>query len=498
MRIRGAALPLALLALLFFAAEAQAVVPVRVSPRQRLLALLPYLIAAVVVLAALVPLVWLALRVLSRRLRAKGYRRPALTSAILFFASALSVCVALVTLSPRRPPAPKKPPPIEPTGTWATFMGSCARTGCAPGARGPEKGEKLWAFCDGLSRAPFGASPAVAGGRVYVGSDNRKLYCFDARTGDVVWTFEAACEVFASPVLADGRLFLGEGLHESKNSKLYCLDAATGTPEWTFPTASHIEFSPTLFGGKLYVAAGEDGVYCLDPSTGRALWQYPGVHVDMSPAVTERGVLFGSVYGSPACYCLDPKDGRLVWKKPAPLGVCGSPSTDGERAYFGLGNGTFEASHKQPKGAAWCLAVADGGVVWTREVKDAVLTTIALADGSAYFGSRDGHLYCVDAKSGEARWAFQTEEPILSSPAVASGRVYFGSNDANVYCLDAATGREFWRYDTSQVAFNTDARVFSSPAVADDRVFVGSMNFYFFCLGHRLPETPLPEKPTAP
>jgi outer membrane protein assembly factor BamB len=142
-------------------------------------------------------------------------------------------------------------------------MGSCARTGCAAGARGPARGEKLWAFHDAQDEAPFGGSPALAGGRVYVGSDNRKLYCLDARTGQAVWEFKAACEVFASPVVADGRVFAAEGLHESKASKLYCLDAATGVPEWSFPTASHIEFSPTLLDGRLYVGSMNRLFFCL-------------------------------------------------------------------------------------------------------------------------------------------------------------------------------------------------------------------------------------------
>jgi len=369
------------------------------------------------------------------------------------------------------------------SGTWLTFMENCYRTGSAAHASGPKVGENIWTFRESVFPAPFAASPAVHGNRVYVGSDNGNLYCLDAFTGLKIWKFEAAYEIFASPAVAAGRVYVGEGLHYTDEAKLYCLDASTGKLSWSFQTSSHIEFGPTLFDEKVYFGAGEDGVYCLDAQSGEELWQYKDVHVDMVPAVTAQGVFFGNVYGEPSFYRLDPKDGELLWKKEAPYGVCGSPSTDGQHVYFGLGNGTFGMSHAQPKGSVWCLSVADGGSVWKREVEDAVLTMVALSKSLAYFGSRDGHLYCVDAMSGKVRWSFNTDEPVLSSPAVADGRVYFGSDNGCLYCLDAASGKKVWKYDTSEVSFSADARVISSPAVANNRIYVGSMNLFFFCLG---------------
>jgi outer membrane protein assembly factor BamB len=381
---------------------------------------------------------------------------------------------------------PSRSQPVSPgqfVGQWSTFMANPRRSGNTDGSAGPRKGRKLWTFRDALSRAPFAASPAVVDGRVYVGSDNRQLYCLNADTGEVIWTFKAAYELFASPVVAEGRVYVGEGLHHHSDAKVYCLDAGTGGKLWEFKTAGHVEFSATLFDGRVYLGAGGDGVYCLDARTGRKLWQYPTVHVDMSPVVSERGVFFGSAYGSPAFYCVSAGDGQLIWKTPAPYGVSGSPATDGQRIYFGLGNGTFVMSHANPLGSVYCLSSEDGRVLWKREVKDAVLTAVALAGGRAYFGSRDGHVYCVSADTGEEHWAFAAADAVVSSPAVAGGYVYFGGNDGVVYCVDGASGKEVWSYDTSQAAFNSEAAVMASPAVAGGRVYVGSMNFVFFCLG---------------
>lgn len=379
--------------------------------------------------------------------------------------------------------------PLPEADAWLTFMGNSHRTGSIDDSAGPEVGEQIWAFRDGISVSPFAASPAASGGRIYVGSDDCRLYCLDAFTGRLIWKFETVYEVFASPAVADGRVYVGEGLHYVHEAKLYCLDASNGNLLWEFQTGSHIEFSPTVFDGKVYFGAGEDGVYCLDARTGKKLWQYSGVHVDMSPGVTGRGVFFGSVYGEPSFYRLNPKNGELLWKRPAPYGVSGSPSVEGERVYFGLGNGTFDMSHAQPRGALWCLYIADGSAIWKREVEDAVLTTIAIHRDRAYFGSRDGRLYCVDATSGGVRWEFNAGVPILSSPAIASERVYFGADNGYIHCLDAASGEEVWQYDTSQMSFSAEARIISSPAVANGYVYAGSMNSFFFCLGNIVPKS---------
>jgi outer membrane protein assembly factor BamB len=58
----------------------------------------------------------------------------------------------------------------------------------------------------------------VASGRVYVGSNDGKLYVFDAASGKVVQQFEAGGPLSASPAIAGGRLVIG-----SQDGKLFCL-----------------------------------------------------------------------------------------------------------------------------------------------------------------------------------------------------------------------------------------------------------------------------------
>ena len=140
--------------------------------------------------------------------------------------------------------------------------------------------------------------PTVAGGRVFVGSDNGVVYALDTRTGCVHWSFEAgeavvtAISVGTVPGSEDRyAAYLGDF-----RANVYAVDAETGEPLWTMSVDDHemakITGSPVLDtqGGRLYVPVGswEEGagqmlsyecctsqgsVVALDAATGRQLWK---------------------------------------------------------------------------------------------------------------------------------------------------------------------------------------------------------------------------------
>ncbi len=53
------------------------------------------------------------------------------------------------------------------------------------------------------------ATPAVHEGLVYVADCGGKLHCVDAATGRSVWVHDAGGEMWASPLVADGKVFVG-------------------------------------------------------------------------------------------------------------------------------------------------------------------------------------------------------------------------------------------------------------------------------------------------
>jgi outer membrane protein assembly factor BamB len=68
-----------------------------------------------------------------------------------------------------------------------------------------------------MTRARIDSSPAVAGGRAYVGSNDGRLYALDLASGKVVWEHDEKAALSASPALASGRIVIG-----STEGRLLC------------------------------------------------------------------------------------------------------------------------------------------------------------------------------------------------------------------------------------------------------------------------------------
>jgi outer membrane protein assembly factor BamB len=384
------------------------------------------------------------------------------------------------------------------------------------GPDGPAGGKRAakvaWVF-EAKDRGVIDSTPVVAGERVYTAAAHQSgfnvfgiLYCLDRATGKQLWSFDDdgnLKQVFSTPVVAGGRLYVGEGFHQDRNCKLYCVDAEKGKKVWEFATNSHTESSPWVVGGKVYFGSGDDGVYCVDAATGKQVWHYEGLHVDASPALVGGRLYCGSgvgdVYRDTAVFCLDAANGKEVWRVPVDLPAWGSPEVSGGQVFFGLGNGNFYESDKKPAGALLCVEAATGKRTWRYDVPDGVLDRPAVDRESVYFGSRDGHCYCVDRHEGRFRWKQDVGSPVVTAPAlarslegVAVGRdgssycpttaVYAAGAAGVVCCLDPHSGAPQWTLDVAKHS-KTQPELFSSPAVTVVRDPKGERRLLYFGTG---------------
>jgi outer membrane protein assembly factor BamB len=235
-------------------------------------------------------------------------------------------------------------------------------TGGQADAEGARRVGMVWKF-EAPSAGWIASSPLVAGDRVYVAAAHGgvfekygTVYCLDRATGKELWHFpddRKMKQVFSTPCLAGGRLYVGEGFHEDTGCNLYCLDAATGTKLWVYATNSHTESSPCVAGGKVYCGAGDDGLLCLNAGTGKEVWHYPGLHVDCNPVVVGNRVYAGSgvgdVYRETCLFCLDADTGEQVWRVPTDQPVWGG--ADGRRppAVRRAGQRQLRAERRQPR-----------------------------------------------------------------------------------------------------------------------------------------------------
>jgi outer membrane protein assembly factor BamB len=305
---------------------------------------------------------------------------------------------------------------------WPMFHQNLRHTGYSE-SPAPTTNKTQWTYTTGS--AVF-SSPAVADGRVYVGSDDYNVYCLDALTGAYIWSYTTGYWVRSPPVVVDGKVYVG-----SLDYKVYCLNALTGAYIWSYTTGSWVYSSPAVVDGKVYVGSYDGKVYCLDAATGAYIWSYTtGYYMVSSPAVVDGKVYVGSY------------DGKV-----------------------------------------YCLDAATGAYIWSYTTGSEVYSSPAVVDGRVYVGSGDYNVYCLDALTGAYIWSYITGGRVISSPAVAGRMVFVGSFDRKVYCLDAATGAYIWSYTTGSLAS-------SSPAVADGMVYVGSYDKKIYAFGNviRVPE----------
>ena len=75
-------------------------------------------------------------------------------------------------------------------------------------------GKAAWTFA---TRARVESSPAIAGDRVFVGSNDGRFYVLSLNDGTKLWEFNAGAPLSASPAIANGRIVIG-----SQDGRLYC------------------------------------------------------------------------------------------------------------------------------------------------------------------------------------------------------------------------------------------------------------------------------------
>ena len=79
-----------------------------------------------------------------------------------------------------------------------------------------ERDDVLWSAYtnDSIGRS----SPLIAGGNIFTGSGDGKLYCFDEESGDEIWTYQTDGPIISSPALYNKHIYFG-----SINGSIYCI-----------------------------------------------------------------------------------------------------------------------------------------------------------------------------------------------------------------------------------------------------------------------------------
>lgn len=306
---------------------------------------------------------------------------------------------------------------------WAQYQNNPVRAGLSGDPIAGRTLQPSW-NADAGSPVVF-ASPVIADGRVFLGSDAGRLIARDVATGRQLWSFQTGEALRGSPAVAGGLVFTGGGL----NGGILALDVTTGKQRWQVPTPGRLTVytTPSVVGGVVYAVTGPtsdraDTVFALDAATGRQLWATDvGTSVFAGPAVGDGLVIVGNA-----------DDGKLI-----------------------------------------ALDAATGEPRWTyTRTGDYFIGGASIVGGAVYIATTDGNgggsMLALDAASGALRWENSTHgDGQGSTPAVYGDLVIAGSHGLGfVAAYDAATGKAVWHY-------GVNGAVSASVLVTDDGYVIG-------------------------
>lgn len=128
-------------------------------------------------------------------------------------------------------------------------------------------------------------TPVVHQGKVYTLGAEGNLYCFDAKTGDIIWSHDlkkeyetkAALWGYAAHPLIDGNKLIT--LVGGKGSHIVAFDINTGKEIWKALTSTEQGYTPPTIinaaGVRQLITARPDAVTSLNPEDGSEYWSVP-------------------------------------------------------------------------------------------------------------------------------------------------------------------------------------------------------------------------------
>jgi outer membrane protein assembly factor BamB len=185
--------------------------------------------------------------------------------------------------------------------------------------------------------------------------------------------------------------------------------------------------------------------------------------------------------GTERVLCLDEATGKILWKHEDPVtytisypaGPRCTPTVDGDRVY------TLGA-----EGNLLCLAVADGRVIWSRDLRADYATKAALwgyashplIDGDRLIcvaGTSVAHAVALDKRTGKEVWRAGTApEQGYSPPTViehAGLRQLVFMKPDGIYAVEPETGKLIW-----EAAYGADnGSIIMAPVKVGEHLYVG-------------------------
>jgi outer membrane protein assembly factor BamB len=301
------------------------------------------------------------------------------------------------------------------------------------------------------------------------------VYVIDLQTGEAKNRLKLGGELFYSPVVAGGLLFL-----EADDDAFYAFDRRDLKTRWKIDKKGYRFFvaSSAVANGTVYLGSAEQvhyvgeevnygrkipkaSVLAVDALTGAQKWVVAIKGYITPIAIADEVVCFGDE--DKHLFAVNAKDGREVWRFTA-SGNIGTPAIMNGRAFFSDEGGNLYA-----------VDLKSGQATWKAVYKNKVGVHLAAYNNMIYYGGKKNGIYAVDALTGQEKWVYRTTKLCLP-PVVANGAVYVACGDNTLLAIDAENGQEKWKYKTSRPPY-------SPPVVGNGVIYYLDEEGVMYALG---------------
>jgi len=281
----------------------------------------------------------------------------------------------------------------------------------------------------------FNCPPAVADGKVFIGSEDKNLSVFDASSGALLWTVPTQGAVESSPTIDNGTVFFG-----CNDGNIYAIKEADQKPLWggQFRCDGPVFSSPIVTDGTIFFSDANSNLYAIKESTGEKVWTYlPSGGVTPGGPVFRNGVFY--VVSGRNILSLSPRTGAVNAFYNLPTNVLGSVTVSD--------NHIFASGSDQQ---IYCMNL-HGSIQWHTRLHDISTVPLVVTDSYLYATSRRGVIYALDPTNGTVVWNYALQDSVIhpldaskvtkatlpqtrtnSSPLLQDGKLFVVTNDGSL------------------------------------------------------------------